>query len=438
MKVKPIAFQEGELHRHPDFAPRVKDEDSAVKREPQRTAVRPNQIVRTKTEALGIVATTEVDDEFGENFFDGGDEFTFETVNAVEESAVKALEAPRPADLSSDTSSNRTTPVQNAGPPRQPINQNQTIPPVRAQNGAQQQNHQNQGPGRPPVNASNLRAQQTPIVQQNNAPNARGPQTPVPQQNNSRPDLNRKANVPTVDIHAPLNVQNQPQQNQQPLRPTPPQARSHQVNQAQHQNQVPSKPTTEATTPAPNNRPPGPPIGFVTSRAAERLQNSDSTTSLSHLPAFNPHAESPVPLEKRTPGIDHTKSTHVKRQEVGIPDRPEPAQPIGQPQFGGAGGAGGAGGFSGGMGGKPFSRPNFVNPQQNNNRKIGMPGMSPLGNRGGYKPPSAVAGAKRPPLQDVSNHIVAGNGSGGEGHDGKRQKVDVPGMENAAPGPVGM
>lgn len=462
MKVKPIAFQEGELHRHPDFAPRVKDEEATVKIESHMTPVRTNQIIRTKTEALGVAATVDADDEFGENFFDGGDEFTFETVNAAEESAIKALEAPKPADQSSDTASNRTTPGQNAGPPQQPMNRNQTAPPLRAQNGVQQapnqqQNHQNQGSGRPPVNASNLRGQQTPIVQQNNVPNARGPQTPNPQQNNARPDMNRRTNAPTVDIHAvpkphtqlqqnqqpirltpPQAQQNQNQnQNQQPLRPTPPQAQNQQANQAQTPNQVPPKPATEFTTPAPNNRPSGLPIGFVTSRAAERLQNSDSTTSLSHLPAFNPHAESPLPKEKRTPGIDHTKSTHVKRQEVGIPDRPEPAQPMGQPQFGGAGGAGG--GFSGAMGGKPFSRPNFVNPQQNGNRKIGMPGMSPLGNRGGYKAPSVVAGVKRPPLQDVSNQSGAVNGAAAEAHDGKRQKVEsgANGLENAAPGVVG-
>lgn len=456
MKVKPIAFQEGELHRHPDFAPRVKDEDVAVKREPNTTPVRTSQIIRTKTDAIGVAATADADDEFGENFFDGGDEFTFETVDAAEESAIKALEAPRPVDQSSGTASNRTTPGSNTGPHGQPMNRNQTMPPMRGQSGGQQtpqqqQTHQNQGPGRQPANASNLRGQQTPIVQPNNGPVARGPQTPIAQQ------INRRMNAPTADIYAPPKPPIQPQQNPQPLRPTPPQAQQNQnqnqqpprptppqaqnqqTNQAQAQNQAPPKPATETTTPAPGNRPSGPPIGFVTSRAAERLQNSDSTTSLSHLPAFNPHAESPLPKEKRTPGIDHTKSTHVKRQEVGIPDRPEPAQPIGQPQFGGgSAGAGGAGGFSGGMGGKPFSRPNFVNPQQNGNRKIGMPGVgSPLGNRGGYKPPSAVAGIKRPPLQDVSNQTGGGAKGGAEGHDGKRQRVDVPGTENVGPEAVG-
>lgn len=417
MKVKPIAFQEGELHRHPDFAPKVaKDEDAIVKREPHMTPVRTNQIMRTKTEALSITATADADDEFGENFFDGGEEFTFETVNAAEESAIKALEAPRPADQSSDTTSSRSTPGPNPGPSRQPVNRNQAMPPMRAQNGAQQPNHQNQGLARPPVNATNLRGQQT----------------PVPQQNNTRLDLNRKSVAPTADIHVPPK-QVQPQQNQQPFRPTPPQAQQNGMQnqqplrptppQAQNLNQAqPPKSVTEITTPAPNRQ--SGPIGFVTSRAAERLQNSDSTTSLFHLPAFNPHAESPLPKEKRTPGIDHTKSTHVKRQEVGIPDRPEPPQPIGQPQF------------SGGMGGKPFSRPNFVNPQQNSNRKIGMPAQNPLGNRGGYKPPSVVAGAKRPPLQDVSNQTGATN-TGAEGHDGKRQKVEAKGTENAAPGVVG-
>jgi hypothetical protein len=79
-----------------------------------------------------------------------------------------------------------------------------------------------------------------------------------------------------------------------------------------------------------------------------------------------------------------------------------------------------------------------VNPQQNSNRKIGMPGMSPLSNRGGYKPPNAVAGVKRPPLQDVSNQTGAGIVNGGaEVHDGKRQRVEATGTENAAAGAVG-
>ncbi|KAF2794333.1 hypothetical protein K505DRAFT_28132 [Melanomma pulvis-pyrius CBS 109.77] len=426
MKVKPVAFQEGQLHRHPDFAPRMKEEEVTVKKEPHRTPVRTNQIIRTKTEALGMSGTADFDDEFGENFFDGveisehqGDEFTFETVSAAGESAPKALDSSRPADQSSDIASNRTTPGPN-GPPRQPI--------------PRQHQNQNHGPGRPPVNPQNVRGPQMPSLQHNNPLNARGPQTPNPQQNNTRPDLNRRMNAPTVDIHAPPKPQQpqqnhpanqQPMQNQQPHRPIPPQVQ--QPNQAQNQGAPPPKSgaddtTTSAPNPPTNQRPPGPPVGFVTSRAAEKLQNSDSTTSLAHLPAFNPHAESPLPKEKRTPGIDHTRSTHIKRQEVGIPEKPEPPA---QPQLGG---------FQR-TGGSAFKGPNFINPQQNTNRKIGMPGMSPLANRGAYKPPSAAGGVKRPPLQDVSNQ--GGGGGEGQGHEIKRPRLETKGAENAGADAVG-
>lgn len=53
-------------------------------------------------------------------------------------------------------------------------------------------------------------------------------------------------------------------------------------------------------------------------------------------------------------------------------------------------------------------------------------GVSPM-NRGQYKPPM-----KRPPLQDVSNQAVGGDG----GPEVKRQKVEKGGVENVG-GAVG-
>ncbi|KAF2256591.1 recombination protein Rad52, partial [Trematosphaeria pertusa] len=193
----------------------------------------------------------------------------------------------------------------------------------------------------------------------------------------------------------------QPPQNQGPGRPPmqPPNSRGT---------------TTPTAIPPPNHRPP---VGFVTSRAAELVQNSDSATSFTHLPAFNPHADSPVPKEQRTPGVDHTRSIPIKRQEVGA--LPPPA-----PQLGG---------FNRPGGGAGRGNMNFVNPQQDMNRRIGMPGangMSPGLNRGAYKPPM-----KRPPLQDVSNQ--AGNLKQEGEPEAKRQRVDAPGSENAGAGVVG-
>lgn len=142
--------------------------------------------------------------------------------------------------------------------------------------------------------------------------------------------------------------------------------------------------------------------------------------------AFNPHAESPVPKEKRTPGLDYTRSVPVKRKDDGNAPVPQP-QGLGRP----ANGSAAAG----------FNRPsNFVNPQQDANRRIGMPAgganyaMSPSANRGAYKPLSinnpAVNGLKRErgALQDVTN--AGPNGVVEEGGDAKRPRVEVPGVEN--------
>jgi len=457
MKVKPVAFQEGQLHRHPDYAPRVKEEDAAMKTEPNKTPLRTNQIVRTKTEALGALPSAlDNEDEFGENFLDGvdinehqNDEFTFEA------RASKTQAAIRTTDHSSDGVSNKTTPGPNPSLSKQPTSKIQTMPAVRPQTSAlqspyqqqKQQQNQNQVPRRPPVNP----------------PTIRGPQTPNLQQNNQRLDLNGRVHTPTVDVHAPSKAQFQlqqgqqvnqhPQQNQQSIGPTPPKALPTPQVQPQHNKQAthqnhhlqPTPPQVQQSNPVQNqppqseagpqsnsisasNRPPGPPVGFVTSRAAEQLQNSDATIPLSHLPAFNPHAESPLPKEKRTPGIDYSRSTHIKRQEVGIVDKPE----IAQPQFGGAQRAGGT----------PFNRPNmnFINPQQISNRRIGMPGMSPLANRGAYKPPTVVSGVKRPPLQDVSNQGgEAGTANGvGQGNENKKPRLDAQGSENVGPTTIGL
>ena len=63
-----------------------------------------------------------------------------------------------------------------------------------------------------------------------------------------------------------------------------------------------------------------------------------------------------------------------------------------------------------------------------------MPGMSPLANRGAYKPPGMASGVKRPPLQDVSNQSGGANGGLGDGHEAKRPKLEAQGVENAGAG----
>ncbi|KAF3036942.1 Cell death protease [Didymella heteroderae] len=405
MKVKPIKFEEGNLYRHPDFAPPPQEEQTLVKPEPHRTPSRPNQILRTRTEHLTHSTTAEsadFDDEFDGNLFDGVEvsedhgETTFDSTSS-DTVGPRAIEAPRPGNGTNGTNSGRNTPVPNSGHP-QP--QRQAAPMGRGQ-GPPQQYQPNEGPGRP----------------QPNGPNQRGPQTP--QQH--RPDLARPMPPPTNDIHkAPMSQQQNGQQHQQqPLRPTP---QAQQANQPRPAPQVPGNASSQNNGPSPNIPAQ---VGFASARAAEQIQTANSAIPLNSV-AFNPHAESPVPKEKRTPGLDHTRSVPVKRKEDGNAPIPQP-QGIGRPANGGAAG---------------FSRPsNFVNPQQDANRRIGMPGgganyaMSPSANRGAYKPLSINNPAantlkrERGALQDVTN--AGPNGAVGDGGDAKRQRVEVPGAENA-------
>ncbi|KAJ4321245.1 DNA repair protein rad52 [Neodidymelliopsis sp. IMI 364377] len=411
MKVKPIKFEEGNLYRHPDFAPPPppQEEQTLVKPEPLRTPGRPNQILRTRTDYLAHSTTADsadFDDEFDGNLFDGVEvsenqgETTFDSTSS-EAPALRAIEAPRQANGTNGMSSGRNTPIPTNGPP-QSHPQRQSAPVGRGQGPPPPQHNPNHGPGRLQPSGSNQH----------------GPQTPQ----QPRQEQVRRMPPPVADIHkAPGQQQHngQPPQ-QQSLRPTPPQAQ--QANQPQSGLQVAATAASSSNAPNPNVRPP---VGFVTSRAAEQIQNGDPAAPLPPL-AFNPHAESPVPKEQRTPGLDHTRSVPVKRKDDGGAPVPQP-QGIGRPANSNAAGT---------------NRPsNFINPHTDANRRIGMPGapnyaMSPSANRGAYKPPTFANGAasnalkrERVALQDVSN--AGANGTMSEGGDVKRQRVEVPGAENA-------
>ena len=134
-----------------------------------------------------------------------------------------------------------------------------------------------------------------------------------------------------------------------------------------------------------------PPIGFFTARAAESLQNGSGLPL--KVPAFNPHSESPS--IRKTAGVDHTKTKPVGREAVGAP--PQPAVP----------------------------RANFVNPQTDKTRRVGMPmgAASPLQNRSSYKPPQMKRPGEnsgpRSALGDVTNMVPDGGG------DLKRQKIEL-------------
>ena len=110
-------------------------------------------------------------------------------------------------------------------------------------------------------------------------------------------------------------------------------------------------------------------IGFYTARAAESVQCKSGSPSKA--PAFDPHLESPS--IRKTVGIDHTKTKPVGKDIIA-------ASPVARP-----------------------SSTNFVNPQTDKARRVGMP-MSPAGslyNRNSYKPPQI----KRPG-ENYSNQCV--------------------------------
>lgn len=399
MKVKPIKFEEDNLYRHSDFAPPAPTEQNLVKHEPHRTPARPNQVLRTRTEHLGESMSADFDDEFDGNLFDDvdmtehhRDEFSLSGPGI---GAPKPVEAARPNTTTSVVSAAAANP----GPPQQPTSKIQ---------------HTSNGRG--PVGPQQHQQKQAASKLASNGPNQRPPQTPSHQ---------------TGAAFKPTGPPQQPGQNQA-ARPLPPQGPLP-PNQQRAGPHVQGTTSSAVHAPPPNNRPP---VGFVTSRAAELLQASD-TTSLNHIPAFNPHVESPIPKEQRTPGVDHARSVPIKREAVGAPPAPQPpVQAATRPALQAATGSG-------------FSRStNFVNPQQDNNRRIGMPGtpnyaMSPSANRGAYKPPSFANGnvppnalkRERPVLQDVSNTGTGTVSTGvvsSDGPDVKKQRTEAPGAENAA------
>ncbi|KZF25694.1 hypothetical protein L228DRAFT_244581 [Xylona heveae TC161] len=185
--------------------------------------------------------------------------------------------------------------------------------------------------------------------------------------------------------------------------------------QPQPQSPVQTKPSfsnqsNPAETPPQATRPPQDlPVGFFTARAAESLQNTSG--SLPHdASAFNPHSESPS--IRKTSGFDHSKTKPITRESIGVSNPPSSTA-------------------------MAIPRANFINPQTDTNRRIGMPGASasPLQNRSSYKPPGP-APIKRPlelnpaqsrqALGDVTaGHINApfDTGGGVSGTDLKRPRL---------------
>lgn len=176
------------------------------------------------------------------------------------------------------------------------------------------------------------------------------------------------------------------------------------------QNQTDQRPqAAPAPQPARSHEPP---VGFITSRAAELLQHQPDGMPAAALPRFNPNADSPS--IRKTSGFDHAKSAPIRRDNLAVAPPPANANlPNGTSRAQSA---------------------NFVNPSENLQRRIGAPGgaMSPVGNRGAFRAPTMAAGVKRPlpqqsdapgqvrpPLADVSNTV----GQDTVTDDSKRQRL---------------
>ncbi len=192
----------------------------------------------------------------------------------------------------------------------------------------------------------------------------------------------QKSDLETTPKHVPaLENQAKPSSTGQqlpiPCLPQNPPPRGHAISD--------EAPSLESSSTSEHN----PPVGFFTARAAETLQSGPGLPVKA--PAFDPHLESPS--IRKTAGIDHTKTKPVGREAVGAPLLPT------------------------------VPRANFVNPQSDKTRRVGMPmvAASPLQNRGSYKPPQmkrAVESGPRFALGEVTN-VVSDAG------DVKRQRVGL-------------
>lgn len=362
------------------------------------------------------VSVTDYDDEYGGNLFEEVD-FHPDEVTLVDTSMWEG-------DASNGATTDRA--METPTLPRQPM--------PRAQSGPGQPQGAYQQGNSGAANQAQARQQ----MQQRTGQ--------IPNNNNNRPNQNGGRMQPPVQQGDHKRHSNPHQQQQsrhtsstpEPLvqtnqRPAPPQ---------QAQQQSPAAQPNTNNIPIPHDAP----VGFITARGAEIVQASNVPLPQG-VPVFNPHADSPS--IRKTTGVDHNRSGPITRQIVGVAS---PAIPPNLPNAkssaanngGGAIVAGVGTGAAAGAAVTPsrIGNANFINPQADANRRIGMPpgvgmgiGMqSPVANRSAYKPPGPANGVKRALLQeagaarvalsDVSNLQGKDQGDGAGIGDEKRLKVD--------------
>jgi DNA repair and recombination protein RAD52 len=395
VKVEPSRWDVDKLHRHHDYAPLPKEPIKTTSTE-TITGV-DTEPMRTMSEQSRVsLATTDIEDEYGGNLFD-------------------EVDFSHPDEVFLDTTDTEITdakmteqvPEVSKAPERQALSRAQSIPAMRTSNAGQS----------PGPNQVQMRKQQQgrPFQQQQQQPPRAGPvvngqpnNRPIPPSGRMLPPVpngeHNQQQKPTEVPHQQLPQSRATSSTPEQLPPNQQRPQPHQFNAQQN-----------------NGGPPAhePPVGFITARIADKVQGPTVITPNIQGMAFNPHAESPS--IRKTTGIDHRRSAPINRQVVTA----GPPNVLAQPGPGNAGMM-------------PNRPTNFVNPQADVSRRIGMPvgGQSPLANRGAYKPPgpagikrglpegnSTVAG--RLPLADMSNlqQNQPQQDGGGDVTDAKRQKI---------------
>lgn len=367
MKVAPTKWNPDNLHRHVDYAPTTKTERLPLEDVDQKPTA-DQKLQRQPSMQNTMSNGGELEDEFGGNLFEGVD---FDREDGNDDSAYESMLVDA-----------GTKPDQHNSAQPQPLSRTKSVPSLRPTNGVPfgpQQRSSVAGRTMNPTN-TNAASRAESMPQRVQTPSADPPQPGRANQTVTAPSLAHTAQLNRKDGLSPSeagpDLPNHAQAQQQPPHDTP--------------------------------------VRFVTGRAAELLLKAEAANRAPAQPppAFNPHTESPS--LRRTSGIDHNTSAPVKRMVIaqatnqnGTNGNPNGAVRSTTPSA-------------------PPARANFVNPQMDVNRRVGMPNAapSPHANRQSYKPPAMKRPAEaqgRPALADMTN--VPGDEQM-DGADVKRAKIN--------------
>jgi hypothetical protein len=458
MKKPKSRFDQTQLYRHPDLglpAPSAAAAPAAQRPRP----IKEDAVVKRQITTDSVASIADDVDEYDDmNFLTEEDLCMLNVVMPRDESEGASTnlqggiaqqrnpDAKISSGASGYNSTNPTEPlplkIEGQRPPisRPPIQNNPNQPP----NGPRNPNHvmtnaPSNGPAGNLPNASanrNLNGAQTSIhapARQSMPPGRPGEFQRGPQSNASPQNIQRNGPSNQVQTGRP-NPQQQPASASGVHIQRYP-AVNHALNQSMHspanvQSNQPQRPIQNV------NPPMGAPVGFVSGRGVKDFAKGDQVGTVpAGVPAFDPKA----PFKgKLTEGVSHSTSAPILRQVVGQTpptintpaaiNKPSNPSVSAHPQQ---------------AMGRPTGGSNFVNPQTDANRRIGMPqqaGQSPMtANRTAYKPPgpavgaAAVAGANagvkrgadgmvRSPLTEVSNGQGAVSPAD---HNAKRQRIDA-------------